>query len=119
MQCSLAARVAGPAHPAEAVFGIEEQKEVGAQVAQNIAWPPPVRKRRTPVSAARFAQTRGILSPPRRLVKTIWEKFTRNRVLSSQALYHLTEFDLCGAVALCLCTVNAKAKALRPIVPRA
>jgi hypothetical protein len=67
------------------------------------------------VSAAR--SNAGILPPPRGVIKTIREKFTRNRLLSSQALYHLTEFDLCGAVALCLCTANAKAKALRPIVP--
>jgi hypothetical protein len=115
MQCSLAASVAGPAHPPEPVFEVEEQKEVRAQVAQGIAWPPPSRKRRTTVSAARsnagnsLAARRGRQDNP--------EKFTRNRVLSSRALYHLMEFDLCGAVALCLCTANAKAKALRPIVP--
>ena len=41
MQCSLAALVAVPAHPEEAVFEVEEEKEVRAQVAQGIAWPPP------------------------------------------------------------------------------
>jgi hypothetical protein len=41
MQCSFADRVAGPAHPAEPIFEVEEQKEVRAQVAQGIAWPPP------------------------------------------------------------------------------
>ena len=45
MQCFFAARVAVPAHPEVAVFEVEEQKVVRAQVAQGIAWPPPVRKR--------------------------------------------------------------------------
>jgi hypothetical protein len=37
MQCSLADRVAVPAHPAEPIFEVEEQKEVRAQVAQGLA----------------------------------------------------------------------------------
>jgi hypothetical protein len=115
MQCSFATSVAVPAHPGESNLRAEEEKEVRTRSAQGIAWPPPSRKRRTTESAAR--SNAGILPPPRGAIKTIREKFTRNRLLSSQALYHLTEFDLCGAVALCLCTVNAKAKALRPIVP--
>ena len=30
-----------PAHPEEPVFEVEEEKEVRAQVAQGIPWPPP------------------------------------------------------------------------------
>jgi hypothetical protein len=37
MQCFFAARAAVPAHPEVAVFEVEEQKVVRAQVAQGIA----------------------------------------------------------------------------------
>jgi hypothetical protein len=71
MQCFFAARAAVPAHPEVAVFEVEEQKVVRAQVAQGIAWPPPRAEAEDSGVGRSLRSNAGILSPPRALVKTI------------------------------------------------
>jgi hypothetical protein len=77
MELSFAELVAVPAHQEEPMFAVEEDKEVRevkAQSAQGIAWPPP--RRSGGLLCRPLAQTRAILSPPGGFVKINREKFT-------------------------------------------